>query len=286
MRMPGVTFRALALLLAAAGPLAAQGLIDRPGAGSALAPAPAPVSSVTLLPGWQAADGRRMAGVQVDLAPGWKTYWRLAAGAGIPPEFDWAGSANLAAARVHWPAPMVFESGGALSAGYAGRVVFPVALTPRDPAAPIALRLSLFHGVCREVCIPAEARVAATLPPDAIGGGPRIRAALASGPQLPRAAGFTGHRCTLRPDGAGGARLTVRLAHPGTPPLPPLALFESADPRHWIGAGKVRRRPGGLTVTARVGSTADGPLTIARDGIRLSLVGQGRAVTFDGCPAG
>src|SRR5207247_8452494 len=37
---------------------------------------------------------------------GWKTYWRSPGDAGgVPPEFDWQGSENLAAARVKYPAP-------------------------------------------------------------------------------------------------------------------------------------------------------------------------------------
>ena len=34
-------------------------------------------------------------GLQIKLAPGWKTYWRTPGDAGIPPHFDWVGSENL-----------------------------------------------------------------------------------------------------------------------------------------------------------------------------------------------
>ncbi len=41
-----------------------------------------------VLEGWVRADGTRMAAVQLDLEPGWKTYWRAPGDAGIPPSFD------------------------------------------------------------------------------------------------------------------------------------------------------------------------------------------------------
>src|SRR5215470_10644281 len=35
-------------------------------------------------------------GLEIKLAPGWKTYWRSPGEGGMPPRFDWSGSANLA----------------------------------------------------------------------------------------------------------------------------------------------------------------------------------------------
>ena len=37
-----------------------------------------------------------LAGVELLLADGWKTYWRMPGDAGVPPSFDWAGSRNVA----------------------------------------------------------------------------------------------------------------------------------------------------------------------------------------------
>jgi hypothetical protein len=44
-------------------------------------------------------------GLEFDLAPGWKIYWRSPEGAGYPPAVDWSGSSNLAATEIAWPAP-------------------------------------------------------------------------------------------------------------------------------------------------------------------------------------
>ena len=40
-------------------------------------------------------NGELLAGVQIRLEPGWKTYWRTPGDSGVPPSFDWSGSKNL-----------------------------------------------------------------------------------------------------------------------------------------------------------------------------------------------
>ena len=45
------------------------------------------------------------AGVEVSLDGDWKTYWRSPGDAGLPPALDWAGSTNLRAATLSYPAP-------------------------------------------------------------------------------------------------------------------------------------------------------------------------------------
>src|SRR5690349_6926773 len=44
-------------------------------------------------------------GLQYELAPHWKIYWRSPGDAGFPPDLDWKGSTNLADATIAWPAP-------------------------------------------------------------------------------------------------------------------------------------------------------------------------------------
>lgn len=96
------------------------------------------------------------------LAPGWKTYWRSPGESGIPAAFDWAGSENLAPAP-HWPAPVRFAIAGVESIGYGGRVVVPVSARVLAPGAA-RLKLHLRFAVCREVCVPEEARFELALP--------------------------------------------------------------------------------------------------------------------------
>ncbi|MEM7543913.1 MAG: protein-disulfide reductase DsbD domain-containing protein [Pseudomonadota bacterium] len=124
-------------------------------------------ASLTLHGGWLEPDGVRMAGLRMELEPGWKTYWRIPGDAGIPPHFDWSGSTNVAKVEVEWPAPMVFQTYGIQNVGYKDRLILPFRITPEDPAAPMRLQLSIFYGLCEDVCIPARDDMMINVAPDA-----------------------------------------------------------------------------------------------------------------------
>lgn len=103
-------------------------------------------------------------GLEIKLDPGWKTYWRAPGEGGLPPRFDWSGSANLAGIDVGWPAPNRFEIGGMESVGYADHVILPLDAKLARPGEQLALRLALRYAVCREICMLAEANLALDLP--------------------------------------------------------------------------------------------------------------------------
>lgn len=102
-------------------------------------------------------------GWQVELAPGWKTYWRAPGDTGLPPRFDWSGSGNVAAVDVTWPTPERMTAFGFDSIVYGPEVVLPLTLTLADPGAPAEVRLSVAYMICEEICIPLEARYTLTL---------------------------------------------------------------------------------------------------------------------------
>ena len=100
---------------------------------------------------------------------GWKTYWRSPGEAGgVPPEFDWQASQNLAAAQVLYPAPHRLHDKAGDVVGYKDHVLFPVLLTPKDPAKPVVVHAKVAYGVCKDICVPAEADLELTVPPDAL----------------------------------------------------------------------------------------------------------------------
>jgi DsbC/DsbD-like thiol-disulfide interchange protein len=128
-------------------------------------------SRARLIAGHVAGSG--LAGVEVQMPEGWKTYWRNPGDAGgVPPSFDWSKSENLAGAEVLYPAPKRFTDRSGDTVGYKGTVVFPVRLTPKDPAKPIDLRLTLDYGVCKDICIPAEALLTLAVEPQQAGEAP------------------------------------------------------------------------------------------------------------------
>ena len=114
--------------------------------------------------------------VRISLAPGWKTYWRAPGDAGIPPQFQWDGSQNVATAQFHWPTPGVMNQNGLRSIGYDKDVVIPVELTVPDAGAPARLRGGVLIGVCQDICVPMSFDFDAILPVS----GARDRAILAA----------------------------------------------------------------------------------------------------------
>ena len=84
----------------------------------------------------------------------------------MPPSFDWSKSANLESAQGALSGTQALHATSAGDTiGYKGTVVFPVRLKPKDASKPIDVRLSLDYGVCKDICIPAEAELALSVPP-------------------------------------------------------------------------------------------------------------------------
>jgi len=104
-------------------------------------------------------------GLEFDLQPGWKIYWRSPGDAGLPPRIDWAGSENLKQAEIAWPVPHRFSLFGLETFGYGGQVVLPIDATAEDPAQPLKLRAKVDYLICEEICIPYTADLALDLPP-------------------------------------------------------------------------------------------------------------------------
>ena len=94
-------------------------------------------------------------GVRIELAEGWKTYWRMPGEAGIPPQFTWTTSAP-ADVSVSYPVPGRFADASGETVGYTDEVIFPVTVAAGN-ATGLTLGLDLFFAVCKDICIPAQA---------------------------------------------------------------------------------------------------------------------------------
>lgn len=241
----------------------------------AVAGQPGP-SSVRLEAGWAEPDGRRIAGLRMDLAPGWKTYWRRPGTAGLPPRFDWAGSRNVADLRIVWPTPDLFQSYGMLTIGYHDRMVLPLAITAEDPARPIRLRLALSYGVCSDICVPAEAELALDIGPGARPDGEaEIRAALSAAPERAGRRGLTAASCAFRPDENA---FEARLSFDPPPAAAPVVVAEAEG----VAIGHLESRIEDGEIVARGEARAAGGW-LSRDGLRLTILGDDRAMEVEGC---
>jgi DsbC/DsbD-like thiol-disulfide interchange protein len=134
-------------------------------AGAALAAMPSASPWVTsnaskarLVSGSVELDGKStlIAGVQLRINSGWKTYWKNPGDSGVPPSFDWSGSKNLQQAEPLYPAPHSFAEANGTAIGYADEVVFPVKLTPQREGEPIELKLAFSYGLCKDLCVPND----------------------------------------------------------------------------------------------------------------------------------
>jgi DsbC/DsbD-like thiol-disulfide interchange protein len=179
---------------------------------------------------------QHVAGIEIRLTEGWKTYWRMPGDAGgIPPNFNWAGSTNLAGAKVLFPAPQRLADAAGDSVGYKDGVVFPVHVTPRNPAQPVELKLALEYGICREICVPVEAKLSLLIPPDNSDSMPAAIATALEG--VPRASG------AYRKTDPDLVRATATLSGEK-----PSLVFEVAFPGGTAGADLFIEAPDGLYV--------------------------------------
>jgi len=111
-------------------------------------------------------------GLQFELQPGWKIYWRSPGDAGFPPRPDWSGAKNVASAALSWPAPERFTIFDMETMGYADQVVLPLEVTPERPGAPITLAGVVSYLTCEEICIPHDAALSISLPAGPADGAP------------------------------------------------------------------------------------------------------------------
>lgn len=111
-----------------------------------------------------ASRGWSFAGVQMQLATGWKTYWRTPGDTGVPPTFDWSGSRNLKSAEVLYPVPHKYHDAYSTSVGYKREVVLPVRIVAVDPSKPVEVKLRFGYGLCEQICVPGEVDLHLVMP--------------------------------------------------------------------------------------------------------------------------
>jgi len=225
-----------------------------------------------------------MAAVQLDLAPGWHTYWRAPGDAGVPTLIDTRASTNLAGHAIVWPRPKVILQNGYRSIGYEGRVVLPLLIKPHQSGRDIGFTAQIDLGVCKDICIPQTLNVAATLPAQGGARDARIASALADQPYSAREAGAQNVTCSIEPT-QDGIALTARITMPRIQGKEAVVI-ETGDPLHWVSTPKSARSGQSLTATAEVQHVEGAPLVIKREAVTISVIGSGAAVEIKGCAGG
>ena len=106
------------------------------------------------------------AGLLLEMAEGWHTYWEYSGDAGLPTSIQWELPSGFTAGSIEWPVPEAkLEPGNIQTYAYGGRVLLITKITPASEiSGNITLKARADWLVCRETCIPGGAEVELTLP--------------------------------------------------------------------------------------------------------------------------
>lgn len=109
------------------------------------------------------------AGLQMDMPPGWHTYWRNGGDAGQATEIKWTLPTGITAGEINWPVPDkeidTYGDTSLFTYIYTNQVVLlvPLTLDKSLPSGPLKLTASAKWMECSDICVVASGDVSATL---------------------------------------------------------------------------------------------------------------------------
>tara|TARA_B100001996_G_scaffold139510_1_gene106051 strand:- start:52 stop:795 length:744 start_codon:yes stop_codon:yes gene_type:complete len=103
-------------------------------------------------------------GLEYQMEPGWKTYWKSPGDGGFAQTISWDNSTNVKNINILWPTPIEFEILGLTSVGYQNDVIFPLEIELEDKFKNTFLNLHVNFLICKEVCIPGDATLFLEIP--------------------------------------------------------------------------------------------------------------------------
>lgn len=105
------------------------------------------------------------AGIVLESAPNWHTYWRNPGESGAATKIDWALPSFITAGDIMWPPPEEHVAGGLTTYVYHGKTMLIVPLTVSSNAVPgqyeVTAKVDWLE--CYEECVPGESTVKARL---------------------------------------------------------------------------------------------------------------------------
>lgn len=128
-----------------------------------------PVTRLEVIPANRITEGQktiRQVILRMHIPQGYKTYWRHPGEAGLPPQLDWTGSENVKHISWDWPVPEVDGREPSRSLVLGGVLDVLLHVHIKEATKPIVLALKLSHGLCKEICLPAEATAAQEIRPE------------------------------------------------------------------------------------------------------------------------
>lgn len=111
--------------------------------------------------------GERMwIGLRFQMEKGWHIYWVNPGDSGEPPKVRWQLPEGFHAGPIEWPTPQRLTAPSIVDYGYENEALLMAPLrapTQLKRSASIPLAANVNWLVCKDICIPAKARVALTL---------------------------------------------------------------------------------------------------------------------------
>jgi len=103
-------------------------------------------------------------GLEYQMEPGWKTYWKSPGDGGFAQTISWENSSNVKNVNILWPTPVEFEILGLTSLGYENNVIFPLEVEIEDELQNTFLNLHVSFLICKDICIPGDASIFLEIP--------------------------------------------------------------------------------------------------------------------------
>ena len=122
-------------------------------------------SKLRLISPYSQNDGKNLLiGLEYEMEPGWKTYWKSPGDGGFAQSISWQNSTNIKNVNILWPTPVEFEILGLTSLGYQNDIIFPLEIELEDELQNTFLNLHVTFLICKDVCIPGDATVVLEIP--------------------------------------------------------------------------------------------------------------------------
>jgi DsbC/DsbD-like thiol-disulfide interchange protein len=217
------------------------------------------------------AAGRLYGALEVQLAPGWKTYWRDPGASGVPPTIDVSASRNIKSAELDFPAPERHDRGNFSWAGYSRPVNLPVTFQFDTTDKPATVDATIFLGICETVCVPVKASL--VLDPTGDPDNPEDVAVVASARAALPAKAHPGFG--IRTVGLEAGKLVVEATFPGD--AKGADLFLAADGDYTFEEPERTEKDGRTFFT--MNATRPGTPPAGGQGLHYTLVTEGGAVS-------
>jgi len=107
--------------------------------------------------------GRVTALIEIEPAPGWKTYWRAPGDSGMPPQIDLSSASNLRQIGIGYPVPEVGRDEAGRFIGYHAAAGIVIDLEKVDPQKGAMLSADIMVGFCKDICLPFQTHFALSL---------------------------------------------------------------------------------------------------------------------------